>query len=60
MRRKDFSEKLTNMHAENLSCMNQKKEVEKKMESDIDRMAIDNGLRMADNHILKRTKEILQ
>lgn len=58
--RQEFAEKLTNMHTQNLITQGKKKASMKKFEHETDRMAVDNGIRMADNSVLKRKKEILE
>ena len=46
------------MHEENLIASKIKIEHEKKIAHDIDRIALDNGIRMAEDGMLKRQKEI--
>ena len=59
-RRKDFAEKLSAMHAENLKANKLKAESQKKLEYDIDQMAVKDGIRIADNYLVKRKNEILE
>ena len=59
-RRQEFTEQLVQVHSQNLINHNKKREATKKLEFDIDRMARDNGIKMADNNIMRRKNEILQ